>query len=185
MADAALPIPLAGTQASLALPGDVSTCTITFGPYTDATGSIPADLVGKLHAVDPATGRRVRLVNTTNGHVLLPSDVTITITAGVGSVGPIPHTDNATLAPSGFAYRVEWNVPSSRPSPGNRTVLLPSSAGDTVDYDLLIDADTTIGVVIAAPPIPAGGADGQVLGMVDGHLAWIDLTTYPGTSGSS
>lgn len=170
-------LPLAGPMlAGAAMPGDVTTCTITFGTYADLAGTPLATLAGRLYPVDPHNGRRIRLTNTTTGHVLLPSDVPITITAGAGSVGPIPHTDNASLAPAGFAYRVEWDLPSSKPSPGNRTFLLPSAAGDTVDFDLLIDADTTVGVVIAvpAPSLPAGGVDGQVLGTVDGALAWVD-----------
>jgi len=153
-----------------ALPGDLTACTITFGTYADVAGTPLATLAGRLYPVDPATGRRVRLINTTTGHVLLPSDIPITITAGVGSIGPIPHTDNASLAPAGFAYRVEWDLPSSKPSPGNRTFLLPSSVGDTVDFDLLVDADTTIGVVIA---VPAGG--GGAVASVNGQIGAVVL----------
>lgn len=136
-----------------ALPGDVTTCSITFGTYTDAAGNPLASLTGRLFPVDPGTGRRVRLVNSTTGHVFLPSDVPITITAGVGTVGPIPHTDNTSLSPTGFAYRIEWDVASSRPSPGNRNVLLPSAAGPAIDYDLLIDADTVTGADVAQPAV--------------------------------
>jgi len=139
-------LPIAGpTLLTAALPGDITTCTIDFGTYADVAGTPLATLAGRLYPVDPHNGRRVRLVNTTTGHVLLPSDIPITITAGVGSVGPIPHTDNASLAPAGFAYRVEWDLPSSKPSPGNRTFLLPASVGDTVDYDLLIEPDKLSG----------------------------------------
>lgn len=33
--------------------------------------------------------------------------------------------------------------------------------------------------------IPAGGVDGQVLGIVGGQLTWVTVTTFPGTAGLS
>jgi len=161
-----------------ALPGDLTAATITFGTYADVAGTIVAALTGRLYPVDPATGRRVRLVNLDTGAVLLPSDVTITITAGVGSVGPIPHTDNASLSPAGFAYRVDWDVPSSRPSPGDRTFLLPASAGTTVDYDLLSlpddlpGVDTSDNALAALITDPTSATHAAVVALIDARTGF-------------
>ena len=172
-------LPIAGPMLlGAALPGDVTTCTITFGTYADVAGTPLATLTGRLYPVDPQNGRRVRLVNTTTGHVLLPSDIPIPITAGVGSIGPIPHTDNASLAPAGFAYRVEWDLPSSKPSPGNKTFLLPSTAGATVDFDLLSLPDdipvkaTSDDAIAALLNDPTSATYAKVVALIDARVGF-------------
>lgn len=42
------------------------------------------------------------------------------------------------------------------------------------------------GLSVHAPRVvPAGGVDGQVLGLVNGELTWVTVTTYPGIAGIS
>jgi hypothetical protein len=152
----ALPVPtIAGTYGVEGIiPVGVGTFTLTFGPYTDALGvAVPGTITGKLYPADPITGKRIRLTHISSGQVILPQDVPVTVTAGTGSVGPLPHTDDPTISPVGFAYRVEWQVASSKPSPGNRTIAVPAAAGSTVDFDLLQVADAAPGVVIPAPGV--------------------------------
>jgi hypothetical protein len=72
-------------------------------------------------------------VHLASGQVILPADIPITVTGGSASVGPLPHTGQSSMTP--FFYRVEWDVASSKPSPGNKTFAVTS--GTTVDYDLL------------------------------------------------
>jgi hypothetical protein len=160
----ALPVPtIAGALAEGIIPVGATTFTLTFGPYTDALGVATADsLTGKLYPADPVTGRRVRLTHIPSGQVILPEDVPIVLTGGVGSIGPLPHTDNPSISPVGFAYRVEWEIASSAPSPGNRVVAVPSAAGSTVDFDLLQSSPAVPSVVVPVNIGPTGpqGATG-------------------------
>ncbi len=144
----------------MALPGDLTTATITFGPYTDAAGAVA--LVGvkaKLFPVNPVNGKRLNLVHVATGQAVLPKDLLVTIGAdGTASVGPVPHTDNAGLSTVGFAYRVEWAVTSSArtASPGHKTFAVPTASGATVDFDLLDVADAVPGVLVPVGTGPQG-----------------------------
>jgi hypothetical protein len=117
------------------------------------------------------TRRPVNVVHVESGFIIVPEPVAITIDEdGTGTVGPIPHTDNDTLAywdgtdwRTGFAYRVEWNIPSNEPSPQNRTIALPAALGATADYDAVDTADVLPGVVVPYRGVPVGGTTGQVL----------------------
>lgn len=136
----------------MALPGDVTTFTLNFGPYTSATG-LEALVAkgGKLFPVDPSTNERINVVHVATGQVIVPEPIAVTIAEdGTGSVGPIPHTDNAGLSPVGFAYRVEWKIPTGprHASPGNLTFAVPTTAGATVDFDLLSEAESVPGVSV-------------------------------------
>jgi lysophospholipase L1-like esterase len=139
----------------MALPGDVTTTTLTFGPYTDAKGL--AALVaagGKLFAVDPSSNRRIRLTHRASGQVIVPEPVAITIASdGTGSLAGIPHTGQATISPAGYAWRVEWALQTGdkHPSPGNLTFVVPSGA--TADFDLLVPAATVPAVAISQPTV--------------------------------
>lgn len=116
------------------IPVGATTFTLTFGPYTDALGAnVAATLTGKLFPVSQSTDKPVRVVHLASGQVILPAAIPITLTAGSASVGPLPHTGQSSMTP--FFYRVEWDVASRKPSPGNKTFAAPS--GTTVDYDLL------------------------------------------------
>jgi hypothetical protein len=50
---------------------------------------------------------------------------------------------------------------------------------------VFVPAGGSIAAAIPATTLPAGGTDGQVLGIKNGALAWVTVTTYPGTSGLS
>jgi hypothetical protein len=41
------------------------------------------------------------------------------------------------------------------------------------------------GLTVLPPIVPSGGSNGQILGIVNGALAWVTPTTYPGTTGIS
>jgi hypothetical protein len=139
----------------MALPGDVTTTTVTFGPYTDATGAIAlVGATGKLFPVDPSTNKRVRVIDIASGQVVVPEDVKVTIASnGTASAGPIPRTGQSTLSPAGFAWRMEWDIPSGSRSvsPGNLTFVAPS--GSTTDFDLLVPAATIPAVAISQPTV--------------------------------
>ena len=116
------------------IPVGATTFTLTFGPYTNALGvNVPDSFTGKLFPVSQSTGKPIRVVHLSSGQVILPAAIPITVTGGSASVGPLPHTGQASLTP--FFYRVEWDVASSKPSPGNKTFAV--AAGTTVDYDLV------------------------------------------------
>lgn len=148
----------------MALPAGVTTFTLQFGAYSDAQGL--AALVasgGKLFAVDPSTNKRIKLTHIGTGQVIVPEDVPVTIGSdGTGSVGPIPHTGQASLSPAGYAWRVEWNIASRKPSPGNLTFVVPSGA--TADFDLLVPAETVPAVAISQPTVASvNGQTGAVV----------------------
>jgi hypothetical protein len=86
-------------------------------------------LTGKLYPVDQVTGKRTKVVHLASGQVILPADIPITVTGGSASVGPLPHTGQTSMTP--FFYRVEWDVASSKPSPGNKTFAVPAVSGTT------------------------------------------------------
>ena len=141
----------------MALPGDVATCTVTFGPYTDATGAVTlAGATATLTPVDAATGKRINLAHVATGQVIVGDKLTVTIgDDGTATVGPLPHTDNPGLSTVGFAYRVEWNLPSSKPSPGSKTFALPAANGPTADFDKLVAAPAVPGVLVPFPEVGA------------------------------
>jgi hypothetical protein len=121
-----------GLAASVIPPG-ATTFSLAFGPYTDALGANAATLTGRLYPVDQVTGRRTKVVHAATGQVILPTDITITVTGGVATtIGPLPHTGQSSMTP--FFYHVEWALPANSPfSPGNKTFAVLS--GTTVDYD--------------------------------------------------
>jgi hypothetical protein len=137
------------------IPVGTTTFTLTFGPYTNALGSNVADMTGKLYPVDQAAGKRTKVVHLASGQVILPHDIPVTVTGGSASVGPLPHTGQAALTP--FFYRVEWDVASSKPSPGNKTFAVPS--GTTVDYDLVNVAEAVPEVFTSDAAVAALLAD--------------------------
>jgi hypothetical protein len=123
----------------MALPTAVSAFTLTFGPYTDAAGGPAlAGARGTLTPVDPADGRPIRVLHADTGQVILPAPVSVQIGAdGTATVGPLPHTDDPRLAPTGFAYLVQWRTTLGAPSPGYKVIAVPAAAGERVDFDAL------------------------------------------------
>lgn len=153
------------------LPDDVTTFTLTFGPYTDAAGA-PA-FVGKTAKVRPLT----RLTHVETGAQILATPLTVTIDEdGTGTLGPLPHTDSDVLAGegflTGFLYDLQWQVASTQPSPGNKKFLAPQVLGDTIDFDLLTQSTVVNGIVLPVATGPAGAAgiadDASVAALVPG-----------------
>lgn len=155
----------------MALPGDLTTFTLTFGPYTDAKGDpVLANVTGTLR---PST----KLLHPATGRQILESPIKVSIDAfGVASVGPLPHTDNAALAPTGFTYQMVWDLGSSAPSPGNKQFAVPAASGIDIDFDLLTPTTTTTGVDVVLPSvISVAGLSGaptaqQLTDALDGPL---------------
>jgi hypothetical protein len=150
------------------IPVGATTFTLTFGPYTDALGvNVATTLAGKLYPVDQTTGKRVKVVHLPSGQVILPTDIPITVTGGSATVGPLPHTGQASLTP--FFYRVEWDVASSKPSPGNKTFAVTS--GTTVDYDLLaiaapVTVNTSDQAIVALLNDPTSATYAKVVALI-------------------
>lgn len=164
----------------MALPGDVTTATLTFGPYTDASGE-PV-LVGATGKIKPSVSP---IRHAASGSVVIDSPILVVIDAfGVASV-ELAHTDQAVLSPVGFTYTIVWDVASRKPSPGNKHFTLPASAGSEVDFDLLAPSPEVEGVVIPTAlsvngktgavvldaedvgAVPASGLDAAVAPLVD------------------
>jgi hypothetical protein len=146
----------------MTLPEDVTSFSLSFGPYTDAAGT-PA-LAGVTGTITPSA----RLVDVTTGQQIVTKPVRVTIGAfGSTSVGPLPHTDNPTLSPTGFTYVVRWDVKSGAASPGDARISVPAAAGTEVDYDLLEPAEDVPGILVPIGTGPAG-ADGSAYPLATG-----------------
>lgn len=141
------------------LPNDVSTFTLTGGPYPDAIGgaSALAGRTGTIVPVDGTTRRPISLRHIASGTVVVPAPIPVTIGEdGTWSVGPLPHTDSPALSPVGFLYRLQWGGSVGQPSPPGRVFAVPESAGSTVDYDLLDESGTVVGVAVPIGVGPQG-----------------------------
>jgi hypothetical protein len=150
----------------VSLPGDVTTFTLSFGSYTNILGATAlAGLRATITPVD-AQGRDVRLTHVSTGRAIVPEPVEVTIASdGTGSIGLLPHTDNATLSPAEFLYKVEWNVSSRSPTPGNAIVAVPAASGTTIDYDLLVPVASAAPVSVVLPSVVSvAGYSGAVTG---------------------
>jgi hypothetical protein len=134
----------------VALPGDVSTFALRFGPYTDAAGK-PV-FVGLRGTVRPSSP----VLHLSTGAVIADAPIPFEIGAdGSAVVSGLAHTDLAALAPVGFAYLVEWTASSLAKTPGDRRVAVPAAAGATVDFDLLAPSPAP-GVLVPVVAGPAG-----------------------------
>jgi hypothetical protein len=89
-------------------------------------------MVGDLTVSEP-------LNDSVNGGVV-QAPVTVTIGQdGTFTVGPLPCTDDPSLTPGG-TYTLTWRVSRFAACPHDersRTLVLPSSAGSSVDFDLM------------------------------------------------
>jgi hypothetical protein len=137
----------------VSLPEDLSTFTLTLGPYVDVTGVDLTGIKGKLTPIHPTTHKPLRLVHVASGDVVLPKPITVTVGT---PVGPLPHTDNPGLSMVGWLYELTWDVASNKPSPGNKRFAVPQAAGATVDFDLLDVAESVPGVLVPIGVGPQG-----------------------------
>jgi hypothetical protein len=155
----------------VSLPAGLSTFTLNFGGpngYIDALGDLTlVGATGKLSAVDPSSRQRINLLHDPTGQPILDDRVLIVVGEdGKASVGPIPHTGQPGVSPTGWAYRVEWDLAAGLPSPGNLTFVVPS--GSSVNFDSLVPAATVPTVAISLPNVTS------VAGLV-GAVAAVDL----------
>lgn len=141
----------------MALPGDVTTFDLTFGPYTDASGEPTfAGVTGKIRpSVSP-------IRHTASGAAVIDAPVPVVIDAFGSASVTLAHTDQAVLNPVGFTYSVVWDLASRKPSPGNKQFAVPASAGDTVDFDLLAPSPEFEGVVVPTA-LSVNGQTGAVV----------------------
>jgi hypothetical protein len=176
------------------LPDDLTTFTLTFGPYIDATGT-PV-LAGVTGTLKPDR----KLVHVATGRQILETPIPVTIDPfGVASVGPLPHCDNDGIG-GPFLYKMVWDLPAAAPSPGNLQFSVLESDGNTIDFDLLVPSETVPSVAVpsalsvagltgaitdddlvaaldvplraAFVPRPSGGTDGQALVKSGTDVAW-------------
>jgi hypothetical protein len=111
----------------MALPADVATCSVTFGPYTDATGAVLfAGMTGKLVASS-------KVVDAATGAVIVNAPVTVTLGSDSTASVTVPCTTQTTTVPTSWTYTVTWDAGRFKPSPGDLTFVLP--AAGTYDFD--------------------------------------------------
>jgi hypothetical protein len=132
------------------LPDDLTTFTLTFGPYIDATGT-PV-LAGVTGTLKPDR----KLVHVATGRQILETPIPVTIDPfGVASVGPLPHCDNDGIG-GPFLYKMVWDLPAAAPSPGNLQFSVLESDGNTIDFDLLVPSETVPSVAVPSALSVAG-----------------------------
>lgn len=135
----------------MSLPGDLTTFTLTFGPYTDAQGT-PV-LAGKTGTLRPDR----KLVHTATGQQILETPIRVSIDEfGTGTITNLPHTDNAGLDGGPFSYKMVWDLTSSSPSPGNKQFQVLESDGDTIDFDLLEPSESVPAISVPSALSVAG-----------------------------
>lgn len=128
----------------MSLPADISTCALTFGPYTDATGApLFAGMVGLL---TPSTA----VLDRATGAVISAVPVKVTLDATGSATVVLPTTSQTTTSPPSWTYAMAWQVSRFDYSPGNKTFVLPSTG--TVDYDALVLSAS--GVYAPGSPAP-------------------------------
>lgn len=118
--------------------------TLTFGPYTDAIGTVLEGIKGRLV---PST----RVLNLDTGAVILeaPVDFTLEFDAdGTAKVEGLPFSDEPGLSPQGFTYRVSWPGVDRKVTPESKTFVVPVESGATVDYDKLQHSDVSPGIMV-------------------------------------
>jgi hypothetical protein len=136
------------------IPEDVATVTLTFGPYGNVIGEIKlTGITGRIYPVDSRTHRPIRLVHPESGAVMISDPIPLVIgDDGTASVGPIPRTQNPTLFPAGFLYRVVWDDPRLR----SAVIALPQDEKTSEDYDQLVPAPSSPAVIVPIAVGPQG-----------------------------
>lgn len=137
----------------MALPEDVTTCLLDFGPYTDASGEpVMVGVTGKIRPSVPL------IRHVASGSVVINHPIPVTIDSFGSASVVLVHTDLAALSPQGFTYTVEWDVASRKPSPGNKRFALPAAVGANQDFDQLEQSEDVPGV-----HVPVGVASDSAL----------------------
>lgn len=178
----------------MSLPVDVAVSTVTFGAYTDATGSAWAGMTVQIVPVDPKTHQPIALVHVGTGAVVVPTPIKATVAEdGTASIGPLPRQGSGLLSPDNFVYQATWVTLNYVPLPGPRVKVfaLPADSADAVDFDLLDLAAPGDGVLVpigVGPGVAPGGTTGQMLvkaSATDYDTEWIDPPTGGGAGGTS
>lgn len=177
MAEEALPAPIAASAAA-ALPAGITPKTVTVGTAQFFDGTLAR---GSATITAP-----VNVVHLPTGTPLFSGAMTRPFVDGVATFDLCP-TDQPGLNRVDWTYTLWVSIRGARVQPKPMDFLLAADGPDVLDLDALVEVPSSAGTPVAvnAITLPAGGVDGQVLGLVNGRLAWIDLTTYPDTSGSS
>lgn len=125
------------------LPEDVSTFTLTFGPYEDlAQRPTFVGMTGTLR-----TSTQVRHRDT--GQVISPVDTPVTIGEdGTAQVENLPHTGQDSLYPADFRYVMRWKVRRLQPSPRNKRFAVPVGSRAEEDFDALEDSPDVPGTAV-------------------------------------
>lgn len=184
----------------MTLPVGVSTCSVTWGPFSTLFGDDQAVMI----KVSPVlSGEAHHVVWAGTGQSLLDFSKAFTAVAGEAAAFSVPHVDQDGFinsngdAVKNWAYQVTATI-------GTVTLFKnfqPIVGQDTIDLDLLPDGSITPGVTAPVAPVfsvngqtgnvtlaqlnglPNGGTTGQVLAkasVTDGDVAWVDAASGGG-----
>ena len=171
----------------MSLPEDVTTFTLTFGPYLDATGAaVLKDLRGSLTPISDS-GRPIRILHPDSGSMIIPIEIPFTIDDnGTATIEDLPHTDNASLFPHPFRYKVTWGesvraLSGTVLKPSDKPFAVPVSSGSVVDFDKQMEAVGQPGVQVTPQGVPPGGLTNYVMAKksaADYDTKWMSLSGY-------
>src|SRR6185312_4435838 len=130
------------------LPGDLTTITVT-ATYPNIAGQPQSGSV----TFDPGV-----VVTDSTGHVILTGAVIQQVWNGVMRPVVLPCTDNGTLSPPGFQYKITEKIGAATRS---YYVFLPSTLGVTVDLSALTPVEP-VTLMAAYMPLAGGTFTGDV-----------------------
>lgn len=141
----------------MALPPQIQTVTVSFGPFVDFQG-IP--LAGSTRFT-PSTP----VNHAATGTPILNRPINVVWNEDGRGVLVLPATDSVGLDVTGFTYRVQHTFSDgSVPAPPSTSIQLPAAV-PTVDLDLLIPVPAQNGVVVSVPGVVSvAGKSGVVTG---------------------
>jgi hypothetical protein len=121
---------------------DLSTVTVTMGPFLDFMGYPVSGSV----TFTPSTS----VTHLDTGTPILNKPVVVSLALdGRGSV-TLPATDDPRLTPLGFTYVVSYNL--NGPSPSAKAIALPAGVG-VVDLDLMTPVTSSTGTTVEVPDV--------------------------------
>lgn len=141
------------------LPADLSTGTLTGGPYVNAEGEI-------LSGVVTVTARPSRLVSAATGAVVLNGPVSVFLDENGEFSVELPATDDPDISPTGFTYQVAEYIE------GGSTFEIELPAGSTVDVASVSEIDPVSGASVTRGLSAYEIAVGQ--GFVGTEAEWLD-----------